>query len=640
MFAHDRLLALFNILNKGDTKVSCKSLSQKMNVTERTIRTDIASINDALQKHGAIIKLKRGEGYYIDILDLPKYQEYLASNSENIMHSSAIPNSPLNRNKYVLKYLLYNNDYIKLDDLADELYVSKLTILNDIKRIKNILSKYELCLISKPYHGIKIDGLESNKRKCISDNIIERNFDDYIIGFTKREKKIFDSIDLDELQDMISNEINKSNIEFSDFNLKNFMIHIAILISRLLNDNILKSEDNKNNISISNPIIDNICNYIENKYKVHITAKDKQYILNHYDAKCNFSGSDIDKRIVNYTNELLQILYDTYNFDLRNDNILSHDLQIHFKSILNSKYLNQNKINPLINTIKTNYPLSYQITFTSMQKLFKNSIYTFSEDEIGYVSLHIGAAMERFFEANITNKNIVLVCGSGYGTSRLLEAQINKVFHSKINISECLSLNQFKTKNLKDIDLIISTIPIKHDKIPVVIVDFTLLNKDIQNISKAITNKSIISDKILNEYFDKNLFLLSPDVNNKQELLDLMCDNLIKNEIVFPSFKESVLYRESLSSTNLDDFIAIPHPMELSASRTKLCVAILEKSVLWNENSSVRFVVMLAINKNDYFYMDTIYNILTKIISDTAMQNKLSSCKSYSNFMSLISKEL
>ena len=43
--------------------------------------------------------------------------------------------------------------------------------------------------------------------------------------------------------------------------------------------------------------------------------------------------------------ELLNNIYFDYNFDLRNDEILSHDLFLHFKSILNTKSFALNKRN-------------------------------------------------------------------------------------------------------------------------------------------------------------------------------------------------------------------------------------------------------------------------------------------------------
>ncbi|MDV9750048.1 HTH domain-containing protein [Clostridioides difficile] len=115
---HKRLLTLFKLLNESDDKITCKTLSNHLKVSERTIRNDITSINETLEKNGAIIKIKKGEGYYIDILNLALYQHYLALISDDIMDSSEIPDSPIERNQYILKYILYNNTYIKLEDLA------------------------------------------------------------------------------------------------------------------------------------------------------------------------------------------------------------------------------------------------------------------------------------------------------------------------------------------------------------------------------------------------------------------------------------------------------------------------------------------------------------------------------------------
>lgn len=115
-----------------------------------------------------------------------------------------------------------------------------------------------------------------------------------------------------------------------------------------------------------------------------------------------------------------------------------------------------------------------------------------------------------------------------------------------------------------------------------------------------------------------------------------MCGILNENEIVFPSFTKSILYRETLSPTNIDNFLAIPHPMELSSTKTKICVAVLDEPIIWNEEVSVKFVMMLAINKNDYFDMDSVYNIFIKIINDEGIQDKLSNCTKFNEFISIV----
>ena len=632
---HKRLLTLFKLLNESDDKITCKTLSNHLKVSERTIRNDITSINGTLEKNGAIIKIKKGEGYYIDILNLALYQQYLALISDDIMDSSEIPDSPIERNQYILKYILYNNTYIKLEDLANSLYVSKFTILNDIKRIKPILSKYNLILVSKPYYGVKVEGKEIDIRRCISNNMINRNFENYIIGITDREIELFNNVDLIELQRVVLSEINKFNINFLDFNLKNFIIHLAITISRILDGYCL---DNVLDVVLtdfqSNTTVENIFNYIESKYTIIISKADRVYLYNHFITKSSLLdnvSNRVDTKIIEYVEEILEVINNQYTFDLRNDSVLFDDLVLHFKSILNSKSYNLNKVNPLIN-----YPLAFEITLNAIEKVFKNSIYSLTEDEIGYVSLHIGAGIERFFQSNIKCKNVVLVCGSGYGSSRLLEVQLNKVFHDKINILQCLSFNQFLASELSDVDIIISTIPLNHDSIPIVLVDLKLLKKDIENISKSITNNSHIYSNLLDNFFDKNLFIVNPKIKDKDELIKLMCNKLTQSEIVFPSFAESVFYRESLSSTNIDDFLAIPHPMELSSIRTKICISILDEPIYWSEDSTVKLIMMLAINKDDYIKINSIYDILLKIIHDNDIRDSISNCNDFDNFLSII----
>ncbi|MGL6107489.1 PTS sugar transporter subunit IIA [Romboutsia sp.] len=95
---------------------------------------------------------------------------------------------------------------------------------------------------------------------------------------------------------------------------------------------------------------------------------------------------------------------------------------------------------------------------------------------------------------------------------------------------------------------------------------------------------------------------------------------------ISPSFSKSVFYRESLSSTNIDDFLAIPHPMELNSIKTKICVALLESPIEWNEGISVNIVMMLAINENDYSRMDSIYDIFLNIINNELIKTKLLDC--------------
>lgn len=62
------------------------------------------------------------------------------------------------------------------------------------------------------------------------------------------------------------------------------------------------------------------------------------------------------------------------------------------------------------------------------------------------------------------------------------------------------------------------------------------------------------------------------------------------------SFEQSVLERERRISTAMDGVIAIPHPMSICSSRSRIAVTILEKPIQWSEKDSAQIILMLSLS--------------------------------------------
>ena len=140
MFPYNRLNEIFDYVSQNDI-VSVNRLSSLLNITDRTIRSDIQTINEIIKENGAQLKLKRKAGYYIEINDQEKYNTFLSSIKQTKSNNRELDTSQ-DRIKYLLNLLLYSDEYITLDDLADNIYVSRNTLQNYIKTLKNIFSKY------------------------------------------------------------------------------------------------------------------------------------------------------------------------------------------------------------------------------------------------------------------------------------------------------------------------------------------------------------------------------------------------------------------------------------------------------------------------------------------------------------------
>lgn len=638
VFPYKRLNEIFDYVRQNNI-VSAKQLSSLLNITDRTIRSDIQTINDVLEKNGAQIKLKRKAGYYIEINDHKVYQEFLNTLKQTETNNLELDSSQ-DRIKYLLNLLLYSDQYITLDDLADDIYVSKNTLQNYIKTLKSIFSKYNLEYISKTNIGVKVIGNEDDKRKCLVENVLSYNFQNYVTGFTKDEYTLFEGIDLDLLKQIISNKLKLAHIKTSDFNFKNLIIHFALMISRIQYDcyintnNTIKIDENYANF------INDISTEIENNFNITISEGEKKYIYCHLVANTKLNDlTTNDNQIKELVKDLLNNIYLDYNFDLRNDEILLHDLFFHFKSILNTKSFSLNKRNPLLNTIKTNFPLAFDITLTCTSKIFNTPPYILTENEVGYISLHIGAAIERCFSGSLQNKSVILVCGSGQATTRMLEARLNVFFKDKITIVRKASYNEFinyTKRELMNIDFVISTIPLKSDYIPTITVDFALNNQDIEAISRFLTSISLDKTKKSSKFFDKNLFLHLNSIESKEELLKQMCHLMEKQHIVDPNYFDCVMERENLAKTNMNDVFALPHPMRLCAKNTKVAVAIIDKPLTWYKQDTVQIVFLLAIKQGDQTDIEHLYDIFIEIVNNTKLQQNIIHCHNYDSFINCI----
>lgn len=74
-----------------------------------------------------------------------------------------------NRQHSILKRLLLESDHAFIDDLAENLFVSRSTISNELVEIKEKLKPYHLKIESKPSIGLYVVGEEQAKRHFIMD---------------------------------------------------------------------------------------------------------------------------------------------------------------------------------------------------------------------------------------------------------------------------------------------------------------------------------------------------------------------------------------------------------------------------------------------------------------------------------------
>src|SRR5690625_8004076 len=98
-----------------------------------------------------------GKGYQLEMTEPSLFRIYLQSLSmDGAKKPAFIPKLPQERITSLIKRLLLHDTYIKMDDIADEIYVSTSTIQNAFIDVKNIVAEYEIVVESQRNYVLQL----------------------------------------------------------------------------------------------------------------------------------------------------------------------------------------------------------------------------------------------------------------------------------------------------------------------------------------------------------------------------------------------------------------------------------------------------------------------------------------------------
>lgn len=208
-----------------------KVLAEHLSYTDRTIRTYIKKMASEISEEetGFAILSKQGYGYQLRISDEEKYHRFL---SENQLIFGVDYSDAENRHKQILNKLIFEEECILFDDLADQLFVSRSTLSHDFKHIREHLASYGLSIESKPYKGVYVVGEERQKRHFIMDYFFSEHFYQNIHHFLSNDKSLALPLSFEELTIVVLDECRDSQLKLSDYIIQNLVIHLGLAIQR------------------------------------------------------------------------------------------------------------------------------------------------------------------------------------------------------------------------------------------------------------------------------------------------------------------------------------------------------------------------------------------------------------------------
>ena len=607
------------LYNKKDY-TTINEISKEFKVSVRTIRYDLDNIEYTL-KDNEKISLVRTPRYGIK-LEFKGKRDILTFSS---IFDCVEINSPEDRVIFIAINLLIGNS--KVEELANMLSVSKNTVVSDLKKAKEILNNLRINVISKAYVGTCIEGDEEDVRYAFINLYYKiSNADNY-----KLLKMIIDDFDSvkNDIEKRIHKVENRLSLEYSDTSFKELIIIIMYCFMRMgeysnfnYSEEYIKEKEQEEEFeAIQYAFADKtedkkeIC-YLMKWFK---SAKVMSFINDKSDVKMD-GNKYLAMRIIEDMEKYTGIDYSN-DFDFVNSVVM------HF-SVAMYRMQNNFKIeNPLKEDIKMRLGIIYQITEDVMKKYESEIGVEFPDDEVSYMAMHFGAAFERKTQ-EIFDTKALIVCNSGLATAGLLSARM-EVMLPQIQVEGVCRLNNLEEelKN-KDVDIIISTVPIRNTDIEYVEVNPMLNIDDVLKLKKLAFNnvyekssEYLVSkykgDKISSvaEIIRKSNAAFLYDADNWRDAIAEASKPLIKSGDIKEEYVDDMIKAIEDLGTYMVFIpeIAFVHASNKNVVNNAVSMLTLKNEIYFGDNSEVRIksVVVLA-NKDENKNLIELINILTK----------------------------
>ena len=566
----------FLIKNK-ERFVTSKELAEYLSCSDRTVRNALKLIEKTMIIQGVQLISKQGQGYQIFFENQGAYQEFRQTYELEEDYTKTAVSKGDDRLVFILNKLLFEQVPVLFDDLADELYVSRSTLSHDFKKIRVMLSEYNLSIESRANKGVYVSGEERDKRRFIMHYFLENQFLKTLHCYVKFN--FFDqTVPLEEFARIVLDECQEANLKLSDFVLQNLVVHIALSMIRLKSGFEIKNIDcQMTDDAIERKVAQRILSKVSQVTNQEFPVQEIDYITLHLLAKSqqcqknqkNISEECLKKSLVKTFQDLG--LDDIYNFS--SDFQLIEGLITHLMTLQVRLESRITLNNPLVNEIKQNYSDIFFMTREILANMDMFLEWPISDDEIAYVSLHFLAAMERSKES--TKFNILAICATGFGAAQMLRNRLETEFGNRLEVVDVIGYYELNQEKLKGIDFIVSAVDLSnlYFQIPVFKVSVFLKSDEMEMIRKAMNQMQVSShvrsSKIskfennnFRQYFSKENFLISTK-SDKENLLEKMIQGLSVGES--NEFEQSLLHgikqREELSSVVFSEKIAVPHPI-------------------------------------------------------------------------------
>jgi len=609
----DKYERLLHYLSQSDTRVTAAELAEHLGVTTRSVRSYVTAAKTAA--HPLSIISSSTNGYRLN-------REAYATFSSGGRGRDA--DTPRDRVHHLVRRLTEEPGGLDVHTLADSLYVSESTIENDLRKVKALGEEAGLTL-TRSGSVVTLTGSEAEYRRVLSKIFRTESAQ----GFLELEnvQREFVSEDLGAFKTALIAMLEGQGYFVNEYGVNSVLLHVAIAVDRVIRRPVAKIPDVADDTAT--PVGAALAQLTRTHFDVELDRTDLDYLAKLLTTRVITPGQNepvqsvVDNYVVPEHLETVRRIVgqvgEEYLLDL-DDEAFMVRFALHVGNLIARAQDNSYSRNPLVKSIKTSYPMIYDVAVFMASQIQREKSITINDDEISYIAMHLGSHLERQ-SRNEERLTVAIVSPGYYDMHDILRQHIERTLGDEIAVEVVVTRTDVDAGDFST-DLVLSTIAFTGAGDNVVVIQPFLTERDVENIRRAISRvrrhrrRIRIKDDLL-LYFDESLFLRNVQAADEASMIRVLGDLMLDRGVIDESYIDGAIERELLSSTAFTESIAVPHAMAMTASRTSIAIAVNETAMPWGENR-VNVIALIAFNSGERASFQSTFDQFVEVFADRA----------------------
>lgn len=622
---------IMTIMNNQKDWIVGKDLAKLLNVSDRTIRNDIAAINEFYAD--TMIESNIRKGYRIQGEKVKRFTEET---------KKEIPETGEERRWLILKTLVEHNQ-VNIYQLADQMCISEFSLENDMNKIRKLLDNYQGLKVIRQSNMLQLSGEEREKRH-LYEELISYKISGNLWNLNKVAEN-FMRFDLLKVKELLKDIFEEFHYQMNEVRIPTLLIHVGVILERNFACHFLKEDEEqqgkygREEYEISRHFFEKIGARLSLQVR-EAEICDFAIYLEHGKRKGYCEEEQLQGLASDLVQHIIVEIREHFDIDFSEDREFRLGLEVHTVSLLKRHYANVEIDHTCLEEVKRKYPLIFEMGVWVCKIMEEHLNIIISENEISFIALHLGSAYER---ANLRRKyRCLLICPHNQTVKDLCIQKIVNRFQDRMEIVDCMSYFEESLIREKNLDLILTTQPVAHAlDIETTEISMFFAHTDEAAVFQTLNRLDQIRYRNNFQFFILNLireefFTANMAVEEPEKIISDMCDKLYAHGYVKENFKEGVLKRERLSPTSFFHGFAIPHNMSHQETiHSAISTAILKQPVQWG-SYEVRFVLLLAITEENRNFLKIFFDWLDDIVSNPEKFARLLEVQDYQSFVNTL----